>query len=136
MSIIMTDAELLRIREARDENSQLGRLWRALKARTYKNTREDTLKQSSDTQMWWHLSWERIRDAASVYKIEPDKELGAWIYRRITEIIHMPVDEWMGPKFRKRFDTPKSSLETAHTVKAVAEAYCLCPELFSDGEKK
>ena len=92
MSIIMTDDELFRIREAREENSQLGELWRALKARTYKNTREDTLKQSSDTQMWWHLSWERIRDAASVYKIEPDKELGAWIYRRITEIIHMPVD--------------------------------------------
>ncbi|MBE6643944.1 MAG: hypothetical protein E7612_01035 [Ruminococcaceae bacterium] len=136
MSIFITDKELSKIRESREEDSQLGRLWRALKARTYKNTEEDILVQSSDTQKWWHLAWERIRDAASVYAIEPNEKLGNWVRDRIAEILHMPADEWIGPWFRKRFDPKKANLETAHTVKAVAEAYDLCPELFSDEEKK
>lgn len=136
MSIQMTENEISRIREARNSDSKLGELWRALKARTYKNTAEDTLVQPADTQMWWHLVWERIRDASSVYKIEGDERLGRWVYDRVMEILHMPKDEWVGPNFRKRFDTPKASLETAHTVKAIAEAYDLCPELFSLDEKK
>jgi len=135
MSIFMNNEELARIRAAKNEDSQLGALWRALKARTYANTAEDTLVQSSDTQTWWHLVWERIRDAASVYAIEPEEKLGAWVHDRVMEIVRMPADEWIGPWFRRRTDPPQAMLETAHVTNAVTEAYDLCPELFSEEEK-
>ncbi len=135
MSIFITEKELTRIREARDANSQLGILWRALKGRTYENTKEDSLVQSSDTQTWWHLAWERLRDAASVYAIEPNDKLGEWINKRVMEIVRMKPDEWIGPSFRKRQTPQPAMLETAHVINAVAEAYGLCPELFSEEEK-
>lgn len=135
MSLFMTQTELARIRAARDSDTQLGALWRALKARTYRNTTEDTLVQSSDTQVWWHLVWERIRDAASVYAVEPEEKLGKWTHDRVMEIVHMDADEWIGPWFRTRLDPPMGALETAHVTNAVTEAYDLCPDLFSDEEK-
>ena len=135
MSIFITEKELTRIREARDSNSQLGILWRALKGRTLENTKEDKLVQSSDTQLWWHLVWERLRDAASVYAVEPDEKLGEWLNKRVMEIVRMKPDEWIGPWFRTRNKPPKAMLETAHIINGIAEVYDLCPELFSDEEK-
>ena len=136
MSIFMTKKELERIRTARNADTQLGTLWRALKMRTYKNTSENTLVQSSDTQQWWHLVWERIRDAASVYAVEPNDTLGIWLHDRVMELAELSEDAWIGPWFRQRTQPPKGALETAHIVNAVSEAYDLCPTLFTDTEKE
>lgn len=135
MSLFMSQADLARIRAARDSDTQLGTLWRALRARTYKNTAQDTLVQSADTQTWWHLVWERIRDAASVYAIEPDEKLGRWTHDRVMELVRIDADGWIGPWFRIHRDPPMGALETAHVTNAVTEAYDLCPELFSAEEK-
>lgn len=136
MSLLITEKELLAIREAKNLNTQQGSLWRALRARTYKNTEEATLVQSSDTQTYWHLAWERIRDAASVYKIEPNEGLGIWLHDRVMELLNLPADEWIGPAFRIRLDPPRGALETSHLTNAVVEAFDLCPELFSKEERE
>lgn len=135
MSIFMTQKELDRIRENRNAQTQLGTLYRALKNRTARNTSEPALVQSSDTQQWWHLVWERIRDAASVYAVEPEETLGVWVHDRVMELTALPEDAWVGPWFRPRLDPPRGALETAHIVNAIADAYDLCPQLFSDEDK-
>ncbi len=135
-STFITAQELADIRAIRDEDSQIGRLWRALKARTIKNTAEPKLVQSGDTQMWWHLVWERMADASFVYAVENDPKVGKWVHDRTMEICALSAFDWIGPAFRGRGEVPVAALETAHVTHAVAEAYDLCPGLFTDEEKR
>ncbi len=136
-SLFVTADELAKVRAIMDEDSQIGEIWRALKARTLANTAEDKLVQSGDTQMWWHLVWERMSDAAFVYAVEEkDQKLGKWIHDRTMEICNRDVQEWIGPSFRGHSPVPVAALETAHVINAVADAYDLCPGLFTDDEKK
>jgi hypothetical protein len=142
MSLFITDSELDAILSA-DKDSQLGRLRDSLFARVFKNTAEPKLVQSSDTQEWWHLVWERMSDAsfcyaAHKYSGETDSEriigLGNWIRDRTLEICRKDIDEWVGPWFRQRKKPLCGMLETAHIVNAVSDAYILCPDLFSENE--
>ncbi len=139
MSILMTDDELARIRAELDADTQIGRMWRALKARTYANTAEPVLAQPLKKQLWGYVIWERIRDAASVYAIEPNAELGKWIHDRTMEAIHKDADDWIGDWFCARIGPPgepRARLETAHIVSAIFEAYDLCPDLFTKEERE
>jgi len=133
--MFITEQELAAIRALRDEASQAGELWRALKARTVRSTAEDTLVQSGDTQEWWHLCWERMADAAFVYAVECDETLGRWVHDRTMALCRLDADEWIGPWFRHRYEPSLGQLETAHVTNAVTEAYDLCPMLFTDEEK-
>ncbi len=136
MSLFMTTEERERIRSLIGSNGQMNRLWSGLRERTLRNTREAKLVQSCDTQEWWHLVWERVRDAASVYAIEENPVVGKWLHDRTMELVRLPVDDWIGPWFRRHADPPVGALESAHVTNAVCEAYDLCPGLFTELEKE
>ena len=131
--MLVTEKELGLIRSSTDP--QLAALRDALIARTTRNTLEDKLVQSSDTQEWWHLVWERVSDAAFVWALGHDERLGKWLHDRIVGLCELSVDEWIGPWFRNHGEHKIGALETAHVTNAVATAYDLAPELFGGEEK-
>lgn len=131
--MLVTEKELGLIRSSTDP--QLAALRDALIARTTRNTLEDKLVQSSDTQEWWHLVWERVSDAAFVWALGHDERLGKWLHDRIVGLCELSVDEWIGPWFRNHGEHKVGALETAHVTNAVATAYDLAPELFGGEEK-
>ena len=115
-------------------DSQCGRLLSALRERVRNNTSEAKLVQSGDTQEWYHLIWERFADAAFTYALDRDARLGCWLHDRTLEVCRKPLDEWVGPWFRKRANPPVGMLESAHITNAVCEVIGLAPELFSEAE--
>lgn len=115
-------------------DSQCGRLLSALRERVRDNTSEAALVQSGDTQEWYHLIWERFADAAFIYALDRDARLGQWLHDRTLEVCRKPLDEWVGPWFRKHADPPVGMLESAHITNAVCEVIGLSPELFNEAE--
>lgn len=133
-SIFITQWEEERLRTAAAESMQQ-LFYKALKARTEKNTVKECLVQPGDTQEWYHLCWERISDAAFVWHMEKEERLGKWLHDRVMELAGMDVDQWIGPWYRDRKnELPVGALETAHITLAVCESADLCPELFSEEE--
>ena len=132
--MFITENELSALRRSGD--LQICGLLNALRERTGRNTARDTLVQKNDTQEWWHLVWERISDAAFLWRLEGDPALGAWLRARVLEICALPVDEWIGPWFRDHGEPKTGALESAHITNAVATAYDLAAELFSEGERE
>ena len=136
MGIMISQMEKVRLRNA-DHNSRQWKCYEAIQARVKKNTREDTLVQSSDTQEWYHLCWERLSDASFIYYMEENESLGKWLHDRVMEIVHKSVDEWIGPWYRGRMkDTniQEGFLETSHITLAVCEAVDHCSSLFTEEE--
>lgn len=136
MGIMISQMEKARLRNA-DHNSRQWKYYEAIQARVKKNTREDTLVQSSDTQEWYHLCWERLSDASFIYHMEQNELLGKWIHDRVMEIVHKGIDEWLGPWYRERMkDTniQEGFLETSHITLAVCEAVDHCSSLFTEEE--
>ncbi len=113
------------------------RLYGILKERTLQNTREDKLVQSADTQEWYHLVWERMADASFVYHVEREESLGRWVHDRTMELVHLSIDDWVGPWYRVNLRKRKAgALETAHIALAVCEAYENASDLFTEEEKQ
>ena len=113
------------------------RLYSILRDRTYYNTREDKLVQSTDTQEWYHLVWERMSDASFVYCVEKDEKLGRWVHDRTMEIVRLPKDDWYGPWFRINLSRRKAgSLETGHIALGVCEAYENARDVFTEEEQQ
>lgn len=111
------------------------RLYTLLRERTFRNTREDKLVQSADTQEWYHLVWERMADAGFVYRAEKDAGLGRWIHDRTMEMVRMSLDDWIGPWYRVNLRKRQAgALETAHITLGVCEAYENAREVFDEGE--
>lgn len=135
MGIFITERELAGLKNA-PEGSRQRVFCRELTERTRRNTREDALVQSSDTQEWYHLCWERFSDASFVCMAEGDAAVGQWLYKRTMEIVRMDEDRWLGPWFRGRSAQPSGFLETSHITMAVCEAIANCPFLFTDDEKQ
>lgn len=133
MGIFILKEEVKRLKDAPD-NSRQQQFYQILKNRVIKNTACDTLVQPSDTQEWYHLCWERLSDAAFLYRMENNCKLGNWIHDRVMEIVNMSQDQWIGPWYRERFQIPQGFLETSHITLAVCEAADNCKELFSDAE--
>lgn len=117
------------------KGDKLDQLWQGLVQRVEKQTGTLKLVQPGDTIEWWHLVWERISDAAFVYAINRDERVGEWLKHNVLEIINRPGTDWHGPAFRGRAVPQYGVLETTHVGMAVAEAYALCPELFSESER-
>ncbi len=135
MSLYIKEQHVKRFYETCKENPLQKHLYEVLRARTLKNTKEDTLVQQADTQEWYHLVWERMSDAAFLYHMERDQRLGKWIHDRTMEIVERPADDWIGPWYRTRNAAyQQSTLETAHIILAVCEAYINVSELFSEQE--
>ena len=86
MNYFIKEKEFARFKN-RVPGSLPDRLYHVLKERTYYNTREDKLVQSTDTQEWYHLVWERMSDASFVYYVEKDEKLGKWVHDRTMEIV-------------------------------------------------
>lgn len=135
MSLFYTEAELSRLKNAAPGSRQ-ARLYAALRARTLRNTAEDTWVQSGDTQVWYHLCWERMADAAFVWAMEGGEALGQWIHNRTMDTVRLDIDAWIGPWYRNRqYAEPTGALESAHITIAVCEAYENARALFTADEQ-
>lgn len=133
MGIFIAGTELERLNNAPQSGKQQ-EFYRALKKRVCRNTQEDSLVQSADTQEWYHLCWERISDASFVCRVERDQRIGRWLHDRVMEIVRMDTDKWVGPWYRQRGEVLLGSLETSHILLAVCEAVDNCPFLFTREE--
>ena len=140
MGFFVKEKHVERLRERlkrNQENDLQVQLYKVLVERTYRNTREDRLVQTCDTQEWYHLVWERMSDAAFVYSMEHDERLGKWVHDRTMELVRMPLDGWIGPWFRKRNEAYQiGALETSHITLAVCEAYDNAGDVFTEEEKQ
>jgi hypothetical protein len=134
MSILVTQQEIDRFIAVQAEDAWLHELWTVMQKRTKLNTKELSICQSQDTQEWWHLVWDRMSDAAFVYHVLRDPDIGRWIHFAALEICRKDASEWIGPWFRKRVNPPVGMLETAHACVAVATALDLCADLFTNQE--
>lgn len=136
MNYFIKEKEFARFKN-RVPGSLQDRLYHVLKERTYYNTREDMLVQSTDTQEWYHLVWERMSDASFVYYVEKDEKLGKWVHDRTMEIVRLPIDDWYGPWFRINLRRRKAgSLETGHIALGVCEAYENARDVFTEEEQQ
>ena len=135
MGIFISLEEQKRLKNA-PQSSRQQEFYRALKSRVEKNTKEDTLVQSGDSQEWYHLCWERFSDVSFVCSMEKDEKLGKWLYNRTMELVRMDVDKWVGPWYREKYEILQGFLETAHITLAVCEAIDNCTFLFSEAEQK
>ena len=140
MTLFIQQQEMDRLRSAPEDSFQK-RLYRELLARCKKNTQEDQWVQEEDTQLWYHLCWERMSDAAFIWAMEKDEAVGAWIRHRVEELLALSKEEWVGPDFRDnfRFQTakqPVGALEAGHASLALSEAYANARDLFSEEEQK
>ena len=134
MSLLITQQEIDRFLKAQAEDIWLHELWAVMQERTRLNSQELSVCQSQDTQEWWHLIWDRMSDAAFVYHVLKDEQVGRWIHFAALEICSKDAAEWIGPWFRNRSNPPVGMLETAHACVAIATALDLCPDLFTEQE--
>ncbi|MDW7655685.1 MAG: heparinase II/III family protein [Bacillota bacterium] len=134
MSFLVTKNEIDRFLESQADDIWLQELWKVMQERTRLNTQELSICQSADTQEWWHLVWDRMSDAAFVYYVLKDAQVGRWIHLAALDICRKDAAEWIGPWFRNRTNPPIGMLETAHACVAVATALDLCADLFTDQE--
>lgn len=134
MGFFISEAEIQDLRKASSDSKQQ-KLYSIMKARTVLNIKEDCLVQSTDTQEWYHLVWERMSDATFVWAVDRSEILGQWVRNRTLELVRLSLDEWIGPWYRTRGGPqPVGALETSHIALAVCEAYENCSELFSKEE--
>lgn len=136
MGYFIREKELLRFRD-RIPGQLPDRLYTILRDRTFYNTRQDTLVQSTDTQEWYHLVWERMADASFVYLVERDEGLGRWVHDRTMELVRLSLDAWVGPWYRINLrKRGAGALETSHIALGVCEAYENARDLFTDEEQQ
>ena len=130
MARFVTAAEIERLRHAPADSYQR-RLYDALRKRAYQHTRHPGFVQAGDTQEWWHLCWERASDAAFVWYMERDEQIGQWIRDVAFWLCNIEDVEWQGPWFRGRIKPLVGYLETSHVALAMCEILDLCGELFT-----
>lgn len=136
MHYFVEEKELVRFRN-RVPGQLPDRLYSVLRDRTFYNTREDKLVQSTDTQEWYHLVWERMADASFVYLVEKEEGLGIWVHDRTMELVRLSLDEWIGPWYRINLRRRGAGgLETAHIALGVCEAYENARDLFTKEEQQ
>lgn len=136
MNYFIKEEEILRFQD-RVPGELPDRLYMILRDRTLFNTSEDKLVQSTDTQEWYHLVWERMSDASFVYGVEKEERLGRWVHDRTMELVRLSIDEWIGPWYRINLRQRKAgALETSHITLGVCEAYENARELFTQEEQQ
>lgn len=133
--LMLTSEELKAVRAAIQEGGKLERLWHNLLERTERQICTPGLVQDGDTVEWWHLAWERISDAASVYAVDRHAEAGQWLREVVLELLDKPGTEWHGPWFRGRGNPQHGVLETSHVGLAMCAAYDLAGDLFTNEER-
>lgn len=136
MSCFIKKEEIQAFQQSK-ENGIQKHLYELLKSRVSYNTRENRLVQSSDTQEWYHLVWERMSDAAFLYHMEKDERLGKWVHDRTMEIVKLSAEDWVGPWYRNNLRKRKvGALETGHITLAVCEAYENARDVFTPEEQQ
>lgn len=135
MTRFIVEEEVRRLKKAPAGSFQ-SKLYQALRVRTLRNTRHPGFVQPGDTQEWWHLCWERASDAAFVWHVERDEQLGAWIRGVAMWMRDLEDIEWIGPWYRSHERPLMGHLETAHVSLAMCEILDLCEELFTQEERE
>ena len=135
MARFVSSQEISRLISAPKDSIQK-KLYNALRNRIYEKTKESGFVQPGDTQEWWHLCWERSSDAAFIWYIEKNPDLGKWIRQTAFWLRDQEAAEWIGPWFRNHNKPLTGQLETAHAALALCEILEFCADLFSVDEKK
>ena len=133
MTRFITAEETQRLRGAAEDSIQK-KLYDAMRERVRKETVVPGFLQPGDTQLWWHLCWERASNAAFIWHMERDQKLGEWLKGVAFWMRDLSLDEWIGPWFRNRKGEPCGALETAHVCLAMCDILDLCGELFTEEE--
>jgi len=96
---------------------------------------EDFLGKEFENQ-WWYAAFEYISDAAMLFHLYREKDVGKWIKAVVLTIIRRSEDDWTGPWFRDHSKPMTGHLETAHLAWAMSAAIDLAPDVFSIAEQE
>lgn len=136
MSLFLTDSERARLQEL-PSSSPDAALLSAMTLRVEQRATAPGLSDRSATTDWWHHAAEYLTDAALVQAVRASPKVEAWLRAALLGIVRRPIADWAGPPFRG-FDGAYliGSLETAHLSWAVAIAFDLSAEIFTDSERE
>ncbi len=137
MGIFVLKADKAKMLENINTDARFCNLWADYVARVNTYTQTPTLEKMYDSTKWWHLIWERVGDAAFVYLMNGDERAGAFVHEAVMHTcLNRTPQEWIGPFYRPIEDEPIAKLETSHISCALCVAYDMCPDLFTDEEKR
>lgn len=135
MSIFLSAQEKTLINQQRGQDP-VNRFFWALRRRVQKRAESPGLINFDTSVHWWHACAEYTTDAAMVYALAPEPQVGAWLRDVVLSLIRRPVADWVGPWFRNHtLQPPVGNLETAHLTLAVAATLDLAPEVFTAAER-
>lgn len=117
----------------KSENPTVSVFFKALRKRVYARL-DRNLENLGETTDWYYPAMEYLSDAALLYLIQPDDNLGRWLHNITLELVGKSAYEWAGPEFRDHSEPLTGHLETAHLSWAVAIVLDLTPEIFSTRE--
>jgi hypothetical protein len=83
---------------------------------------------------WWYPAAEFVSDAAMLYALYGDENVGVWLRDVTLSIVRRPANDWVGPWFRDHTEPYTGNLETAHLCWAIACAFDLAYDVFSKEE--
>ena len=144
MKLFLTEQRRQELLTQLETDTRLKQLWQDYCSRVADYTKTGKLENLYSSTTWWFYAWERIADAAFVAAMTGDETAKNYVHSCVMEIcLNKSYKDWIGAWIRRRSSIfepnkgqPIATLETAHISCAMAAAYDLCPELFSNEEKE
>ncbi len=135
MSIFLSDDERAAIR-AKQQEPAFADVWWTLYNRAKHAASQAGLRDAETTQEYWHMAFDVLSNAAMMYALKPDEQLGSWVRSATLELLRRPDEEWVGPWYRDHAGEPRQGhLETAHLAWACAVSLDLARDVFSETEQ-
>jgi len=107
----------------------------ALKSRVYERVNRKSLTGADDATSWYYPAAEYLSDAAMLYCLFPEENLGNWLRSVTLDIARASEHDWVGPAFRDHSQPYTGHLETAHLCWALASVLDLAKEVFKENEE-
>ncbi len=109
---------------------------RSLRVRVFQRVDNDDFLGNKLDNQWWYAAFEYISDAAMLFTLYREEDVGKWLKDIVLTIIRRSEDVWIGPWFRDHNKPMTGHLETAHLNWAVSVAVDLAPDIFSIVEQE
>lgn len=135
MAIFLSEVEGREFRRYCDQRADGARLRDALRRRVRSRLVGGGL--GAGPEDWWFCVAEYVTDAAMVFALDRDGEVGEWLRAVMLWLVDRPIEDWVGPAFREHgLAVPVGNLETAHLTWATGVALDLGYEAFSPSERE
>ena len=136
MSLFFNEGERKEFGELRKESSTAEGLYWALLNRAGRRATSPGFGDAAAAAGWWHHTSEYLSDGAMAHALRPVKAVASWLRSSTLAIVRRPVEDWVGPAFRKHSGGPPTGhLETAHLAWGVSLALDLAPDVFTEAER-